>query len=30
MCCADPASYVILPTTDDLTHDSIVERIQML
>jgi hypothetical protein len=29
-CCADKASYVILPTNGELTQQQIVSRIQML
>jgi hypothetical protein len=29
-CCAEPASYVILPTTGDLTHGEVMKRIKML
>jgi len=29
-CCAEPASYVILPTSGDLTHGEVMKRIKML
>ena len=29
-CCADKAAYVILPASTELTHQQIVDRVQML